>query len=281
MKKTIVFAVLFIGAILFFKPTPEFSLSQVARASCDRWGVRALSSQEEQVVQAALAQPFVYSGCGAQAYVFFSEDGHFVLKLFKKKRFEVPMWVRMLPPLPYKTKKIVSKRENLIKDFTSYQIAYNELQEETGLLLVHLDNTPLPHALTFIDAHKVNLNDYAFILQKRGELVCSALDRYVKQGEIETAKQALTSLVQLLKTRCDKGIADRDPNFGKNYAFLEGVKAVEIDIGRFSHTPVQVPKIPQAFKEWLQNLSPELADHFLLLNGLLESSSQEDGCHKP
>lgn len=265
MKKTIVFGLLAVGALLYFMPEPEFTFSKVAPVSSHLWNIGPLSAEKEKTIESALAQKFTYMGSGAQAYVFFSEDGKTVLKLFKKKRFEVPVWIQLLPPLPYKIKKMQGKQNNLIKDFTSYQIAYNELREETGLLLVHLDRTPLHYTVTLQDSqnktHQVHLADYAFILQKRGELVYSSLERNIKEGKLQAAKQSLSSLVHLLKMRCDKGVADRDPNFSKNYAFL-GTEAVEIDIGRFRHADIQIPKIPQDFKKWLGNLSLELLTHF-------------------
>jgi hypothetical protein len=264
-KKTIVCGLLSLGALFFLIPEPEFSVSQVMRATSEKWTSGSFNPSDEKV----FAQPFTYMGCGAQAYVFFSEDGTSVLKLFKKKRFEVPLWIRLLPPVPYKAKKIASKRGNLIRDFTSYQIAYDELREETGLICVHLDKTPLQSTITLIDGdkkqHTIQLGDYAFILQKKGELVYPVLEQYVKQGNIAAAKESLTALVHLLKERCDKGVADRDPTFSKNYAFLSSLghqKAVEIDIGRFSHDPVKAPNIPRDFKEWLEGLSPELHSHF-------------------
>jgi hypothetical protein len=284
MKKTIVFGLLAIGAVLYFTPANEFSLNRVAKASTEKWTVRPLTPENEKIIQAKVSEPFHYIGRGAQAYVFFSKDGTTVLKLFKKKRFEIPAWMRLLPRLPYKTKKILSKRENLIKDFTSYQIAYNALQQQTGLLLVHLDSVPLHYTVTIIDQrqkpHQINLSDYAFILQKRGDLVYSTLDRYVKEENIDAAKESLTSLVHLLKERCDKGIADRDPNFRKNYAFM-GTKAIEIDIGRFSVAPIHAPIIPKDFKAWLQTLSPELHSHFekeylSVFNPTLQQGIQED-----
>src|SRR4051812_21834027 len=119
MKKTIVFGAFSIAALLFFIPEPEFSLEAATRATSERWSVRPLTAENERLIQRAVAEPFSYIGCGAQSFVFFSEDGKTVLKLFKKKRFEAPLWIRMLPRLPYKTKKMMAKRENLIKDFTS------------------------------------------------------------------------------------------------------------------------------------------------------------------
>jgi len=260
LKKTIVFGLLAIGALLYFIPEPEFSFSKVAKVSPHYWNVGPLSAEREKDIQEALSQKFSYLGCGAQSYVFFSEDGKSVLKLFKNKRFEAPLWVKLLPPLPYKVKKLQAKQDNLIKDFTSYQIAYNELRDETGLLLVHLDPTPLHYTVTIQD-RLVHLGDYAFILQKRGELVYSSLEQDIKNGRLANAKQSISSLVRLLKQRCNKGVADRDPNFRKNYAFL-AAEAIEIDIGRFSHTEVLTPKIPYDFKEWLGGLSPELLTHF-------------------
>lgn len=270
MKKTIVIAAAVCSAFAFYtwRPDPEFSFQAAASSNVSHqiWNRHPLSPQERHTIRAALSQTFSYIGSGAQAYVFFSVDGTSVLKLFKKKRFQVPLWVRCLPPLPYKVKKMASKRANLIKDFTSYQIAFDKLQEETGLLLVHLDNRPdVDQAVTLVDhlkrPYQVNLNDYAFILQRRGELVDLALDHLVKQGNLPAAKEALTSLLHLLKDRCDKGVADRDPNLSKNFAFIDG-KAVQIDIGRFSYTDIKTPNISSEFKAKLYRLSPELLEHF-------------------
>lgn len=260
MKKTIVFGLLSVGAVLFFMQDNKVSPALFAKISSESWDVR--TPTEENL--AVLGQDFSYIGRGAQAYVFESADGKSVLKFFRKTRFAPPYWMRLLPPLPFKVKKFASKRDNVLKDFTSYQIAFNELQEETGLLLVHLDKTTLQKRVTLECEGKryhVNLGDYSFILQKKGELVYSALARYVKEGNLEIAKESLTSLVHLLKERCDKKVADRDPNFSKNYAFI-GTDAIEIDIGRFSHAPIQTPKIPAHFTTFLQELSPQLHAHF-------------------
>ncbi len=269
-KKTIILMVMVLVSLLLWMSdfgiqNSAFSFSQVARVSDKKWALDSITSQEEKHIQTILSQPFTYMGCGAQAYVFFSEDGHSVLKFLKKKRFHVPFWMRLFPPLPYTTKKIMAKRNSCVKDFTSYQIAFNELREETGLILVHLDKTPLPFTATLIDAnkkpHEVSLGEYAFILQKKGDSVYSTLERYVKEGNVSAAQASLTSLVHLLKKRCKKGVADRDPNFSKNYAFLN-TQAIEIDIGRLHHGAVRAPQISSDFKAWLQNLSPELYSHF-------------------
>lgn len=283
LKRTIVCILFFLAVAFFFIPqeTPGFSLSSAMPRSTASWNLHAVSEQEIEEIKAVLSQKFIYSGCGAQVYVFFSKDGSSVIKLFKKKRFEVPLWIRLLPPNPYKARKLASKRAKVVREFSSCQIAFNELFDETALLLVHLDKK-IDQVVTLIDgegrSYEANLGDYAFILQRKGELVYPYVEKLVREGDLQAAKQALLSLTSLLKERCLKGVDDTHPNFGKNFAFIEG-KAVQIDIGRFSHEKVKVPQISKAFKVWLRNLSPELyddpelADNFLLIDGFAERSS--------
>ncbi|MFI5334744.1 MAG: hypothetical protein ACHQT8_06260, partial [Chlamydiales bacterium] len=106
--------------------------------------------------------------------------------------------------------------------------------EETGLLYLHLaktdENLPI---VTLIDklgiAHRVALDELPFLAQKRAEKLLPIL-------EGAHGKEALSSLLQLIRTRCAKGVADRDPTLLKNFGFVEG-KAVVIDLGSFSKDP--------------------------------------------
>ncbi len=224
------------------KQTDGFSIGSIqsSRKREPQWDTRTLSLQETASVQKVLTQPFHYLSSGQQSFVFLSEDGQYVIKFFKQNIYD-PSWrERWMPTFLHKKKQkaIDKKRNKLERDFTSYRLAFEEMQEETGLLLVHLNPTDSFHQkLTIIDklhiSHKLDIDSTSFILQKRAELVCPRLTRLMEAGKIEEAKQTISSLFDLLEARYKKEIFDSDPDFDKNFGFLENTP-VQIDIGRFN-----------------------------------------------
>ena len=263
MRKLFYLAIAVLLAFWTFRPVERFSKD---RPHDERWNVHPLDEQEKEEIGKALSQKFTYASRGAQAFVFFSEDQNYVLKLFRKNRFEAPAWVHLLPPFfHYKQKKIDSKAANLIKDFTSYQLAFDRLKQETGLVLVHLNaSNSFQKTVSLVEGKKeltVELDRYDYILQKRGELVCPTIERFLERNDLTSAKTALRSLLEIFRTRLEKRIADPEPNIPKNFAFI-GTTAVEIDIGRFSLDPAKPPVIRADFKNWLKSKSPELLTYF-------------------
>jgi hypothetical protein len=224
------------------KQTDGFTLLgiQSSRPYNPKWDVHPLSSAELKEAADALSQKFHYLSCGQQSYVFLSEDKQYVIKFFKQKIYDLPLFDSI--PHSWLTrsqqKKIAKKRDKLHRDFTSYKLAFDELKDETALILVHLNKTDfLQKKLCIVDKlhieHQIDLDNIEFILQKKAELVCPRLDRLVKEGKIAQARESLSSLLQLLLTRYKKGIFDSDPDFDKNFGFIND-HPVQIDIGRFS-----------------------------------------------
>jgi hypothetical protein len=173
----------------------------------------------------------------------------------------------------------ITRRESkLSKDFTSYQIAYNTLREETGLLHLHLNQTPgLNLSLDLVDKldihHTLNLDNYSFILQKRAKPSYPTLQEWIDANQIDQAKEALSSLVSVLKMRGQKGIYDKDPDLNTNFGFI-GTQSIQIDVGRFRDrlkTPSRAGKpaldqeelirITDNLHQWLMERSPELDQH--------------------
>lgn len=278
MKKTLLvssFLILAYGVYFFtagdFHPTKDFSLQNMLpqHAYKPQWDVHPISEQEKDHIHSVLNQNFKYIGCGNQIYVFFSEDNKYVLKIVKQHRYIVPRWIRyLLPPmLSYRTKKIGHKEHSLDRDFNSYKIAFDRLKEETALLFVHLNpQDDFHHKTTLIDkeniAYNVDLHDYEFILQDMAEMVYPTIEKHMANGDTLSAKAAIDSLLELLYSRCKKGIHDTNPNFEKNFAFLNN-KAVQIDIGRFSlKAPEYFPTIKETFKEYLHDKFPELEEYY-------------------
>lgn len=283
-RKFIILPLLLAGGILLgkfcLKQTDSFTIAAVrsSRPFSANWETRPLQAEEKEDVEKALEQKYTYFGRGGQSYIFFSEDSQYALKLFKQEKFTLPLWMRLfhIPYLldRYREKKIWSKKDKLFRDFTSYKIAFDELQEETGVVYVHLNKTShLKKTLRLVDRlsieHKIDLDSLDFILQRRAELVYDKIHRLMREKKEEEAIACISQIVDLIITRCKKGYHDRDPNIRTNCGFMED-HAIKIDVGRFVKNPEmqkpdvmarEVIRITAPFKEWLKSEYPELALH--------------------
>jgi hypothetical protein len=219
----------------------------------------------------AFAQPYTYFGCGAQSYVFFSRDQNYVLKFFKQASYEIPLWMRLPLPWPltrYRLKKRVSREEKRTRDFLSTANAYKSLKEESGLIFVHLNKTDdLRQTLILIDklgiSHRINLDDFDFVLQKKAVMAYTHIDHLMREKKIPDAEEALSSLIHLLAEECRLKMIDRHPNIRKNFGFIDN-KAVQIDSGRFKEI-IEREGIEQTHSEissWLKANHPSLVEHF-------------------
>jgi hypothetical protein len=265
--KILCFLFLFILSRWFCESkTDSFTILGIAsnRPFNPAWETRPLSTEEKQVFR----QKFIYFGKGAQVYVFFSEDGKYVLKFFRQKSYTPPFWISYLPEfLKYKDRKISEKKARFLRDFESYKLAFEKIPEETGTLYVHLNKTDHLHQkITLIDRlqieHVLDLDQFDFVLQEKAEIVPKRIHTLMHEGKVDEAKAALSSILQMIGQRTHKGVIDRYPNLLKNFGFI-GNRAVELDIGRFYPGTVQegLERLKVEFKEWL-SCYPELAAYW-------------------
>lgn len=218
------------------------------------------------------SETFRYFDSGSQSYVFISDDGQTVLKLFKFQHMRVPPWLEVFPILKEKKAK---KRKVLAKTFNSISIAYDLFKAESGLLFIHLAKTDhLKKRITLIDkigkSHTLDLDEVPFLLQKKGDLAYAAIDRWMELGEIEKAKSGIKKLLLLALSRCEKGIFDKDPDFKTNFGFI-GETPFQIDFGRFTldpdeksptiHNPEMI-RITRDFNVWIEENHPDLLTCF-------------------
>jgi hypothetical protein len=200
-----------------------------------------------------LNQPFVYLGRGVQCYAFSSQDGRYVLKLFRHDRMR--------------------RAGKLEKTFASYKLAFDAFRAESGLLYMHLNKTHhLNQRVTIYDklgiAHTLPLDRMEFLLQERADLVYPHLVALMRRGALTEAQEALAQLVRLLVFRAVQGIADKDPNLLTNFGFARG-RAIQIDVGRFSRT--EAPSSREAIIRMTDPLKKRLqADYPLLAQNLEE-----------
>lgn len=225
-------------------------------------------------------QKFTYLNKGHQSYVFISEDQNYVIKFYR-----FPSHMRALPwlnrPLSYhlssKRKKIKSYNlEKLDLTFQSFKLAFEELKDQTGLVYIHLNKTHHLNRMIKIKdklgiEYDVDLDSIQFIVQKKANLLFPTLELLLAGKDHQTAKRLLSSLIELMIARSQKGIIDQDPVLERNYGIID-TSVIHIDVGRFvknaevTDSPEflkqEFLKNTECLKNWLKNHDQELFDYY-------------------
>ncbi len=261
--------------------TDAFTIERIHSALTyhQEWDTPLPSGAEKKALQSLLQKPFYYLGSGGQCYAFASEDGQTVIKFFKHKlRFPWNSFYSLSLPGPLeaiRSRKLAKIIMKLNRDFTSYKLAYEKLQPETGILYVHLNKTQGLNQTVMIHdklniAHEIDLDQIEFIVQKKAELAYSYLESLVKQGDLTQLQASIDSLIDVIISRCQKGIFDEDAKIHRNFGFIDG-KAVVIDVGRFRQDPSRlspevyrqdVKTITRSLRTWIDQNCPELIPWF-------------------
>ena len=268
-----------IGSLAKFclKQTGKFMMIEVhsRRPYNPDFETRPLTASETAEVNTALAQKYTYFGYGGQAFVFFSEDGQYVLKLFKQRHFRQPTYLNHIPFIEEYRQLKFKKRDRLLRrEYGSYKLDFEELQEESALLFLHLNPTHhLKRKLTLVDKlnieHSIDLDTTDFIVQRRVSLVFDSIYLAMERGDTTSARAVISEIVRLIVDRCKRGYGDRDPSIDTNCGILNG-KAVKLDIGRLYHDPNRTLPLfykPELFhitrplRTWLVKNHPELVSH--------------------
>ena len=276
LTKLALFGGLFFLAFVFCnKQTDRFTVQAIRshRPYHSEWEGRPHSVDEAKEVSEALDLKYTYYGRGGQSFIFFSEGEKYVLKFFKQTVFSTPFYLDYLPPFfnRYKVRKRWKKADKLQRDFTSYRYAFDELQDLTGVLYVHLNPTEhLQKKAILVDKlhieYPINLDEYNFVLQRKARFVYDRINEYMAEEQIEDAHNAISQIMQLIVERSKRGFHDRDPNVRTNCGFI-GDKAIKIDVGRFVESQSiklrenyarELVRITIPFKKWIQQNHPSL-----------------------
>lgn len=286
MIKKLIFLILIIilgyaGGRLYYATTGGFTLGNITSETAQsdpKWIPPKLSPQKKKEIEKALDQEYTYLGKGCQAYVFASADGKYVIKFFKYQRFRPQSWINYFSFIPsvsdYQISKGIEKQEKLNKVFTSWEIAYDELQKETGVLYIHLAKSNTWHKnLSIKDKiglkHTIDLDHMEYMVQKRAVMLCPAIDSMMTAKEIPEAKLLIDRLLATLLSEYARGYADNDHALMQNTGVLDG-HPIHIDVGQFiKNQIVTTPKVYKQelydktfkFHQWLGNSYPELSSH--------------------
>ncbi len=247
--------------------TKGFRLSKLKHNTTCLAHQRSPSLTSDQ--RALLDQKFHYLGRGLQCFAFLSEDGQTVLKLFNNRYQNRLFWLQSTPLRHFFHHKIAYNQKKWALSFASYEVAFESLKEETGLLFFHPKPCTECPLVTLVDplhiSHKIDLAKTAFVLQKKATMAYPYLDTC----SADQAQSAIQSLVTLMQKKMSLGINDRDPLIRTNFGFLEG-RAVQVDIGPFSLDPTlkdsqshkeEITKITLSLKHWLEKHHPEFLPH--------------------
>jgi hypothetical protein len=194
------------------------------------WTIPASSKEEQQKLKEIFASRFKFLGEGAQAFAFESQDGKYVLKFFKMRRF-TPSAADYLCP------HVVRRRlKNLRWVFNGYKVAYEKFKKDTGLVFIHLAKTDHLHQTAIVvddqgREHTIDLDKTEFVLQEKAELLFERLAKLHRLEDRQGVQKSIGAVLELVQRRIDKGYADRDQGVSNNFGFV-GDRAIQLDIGR-------------------------------------------------
>lgn len=216
-------------------------------------------------------QRFAFLDEGAQCYACVSEDGQYVIKLFKARHMRKKKWLKDGPLFEAFTSATQKEQHKLrwLQKFQEtcvcYSLAYDELADETGLLHLHFQPTEKLQAKLKIDKFEIELDGLPFLIQKKGELVPRKIASLIKNNGSTAAVTALVNLHELLVKRARKGITDPRQCFSINYAFC-GSSPLQIDVGRIvkeaaiaAAPQAEIDRVTTNLKTWTQRHFPELS----------------------
>jgi hypothetical protein len=187
-------------------------------------------------VLSKIDQSFSYLARGRQSFVFVSEDGQYVLKLPRSDLPKLPFWKRSLFPERSWRASFEKKELRRKRALDSFELAYTQLKEETGLVYLHLARTEGSHEVEIVDRigrrHRVCLDKTLFFLQKRYPLAFPELKSRLEKGDEEGVKTFLNAFLDMVLLRAKKGIFNSDSEFLMNFG-IDQNRIYQIDIGSF------------------------------------------------
>ena len=220
-----------------------------------------------------LHQPFYYLAKGRQCFVFTSADDQIVIKFLNYSRFSFPGWLADFPLPHYWKMWLVSLEDKRHLRFEStmksFQLAMEQLREETGLIYLHIQRGGNLPVIEIVDRahrkHRMDLNNMAFIVQKKAVPIYEELDNLYKTGGAESLNEGIGIFVSFLQKRCALYLADDDRDVKINFGFDRG-RLVLLDPGRLFYDPTlsnrarierELRIASKRLRQWLEQNYPQ------------------------
>lgn len=216
-----------------------------------------------------LSQRYYLIGKGAQFFAFESEDHKTVLKLFKARHY-LPKLSRSFKHLLFSSSRADSEqrwRQKFQTTCACYEMAFEDLKNETGLLALHLKKTETPLTVQLIAGKKnysIDLSELPFVIQKKAILLPAYLQHFIAHKEPEKAKRALQEMQTFFERRTQKGYTDERQSLRINYGFAEG-QPIQIDPGKIYRLQTdpkeEIIKLHERLERWVLKYYPEIKNN--------------------
>jgi len=226
----------------------------------------AISEEKKEEISAILSQPFSYLGKGFQSYAFLSADGKYVLKIFRLEPSKL-IYGRLFADfikrnVGAKTRRLRSS-ECAEDVFSASKLSFDQFQEETGLIWVHLnpkEGWPLIEIRDHLGfSHTLDPSVTRFVLQRRADKLFHALYQALRTDR-EAFYQMIRSFSSLLHSFKNKGVSPDDSKMPSNFGFLEN-QAIQIDFAsnslNFEQASIQSEKFRSKMRAWLKAKAPD------------------------
>jgi hypothetical protein len=229
-------------------------------------------------METLLTKPLLFLGMGSQCVVFAPSKEPYVCKICKASRYEMPSFLEKKPLSlllkDHLAKKRKEKEKRRLSDFSSYQIAYEHLQQECGILFMHLHQTnSFAGSFTLIDPlltqHKLDADKTLFYIQRKTALLSPYIQDLLKKKQKKEIELLLQQIIDLALQTGKKGIRMKDISH-KNIGIYEK-KPLWIDPGRLIQDPSFASNIEQknsldrlflSLQPFFLSLDPEIFSHF-------------------
>lgn len=273
-----VFPLLIMGSGFFFMTrSTGFGIEKiVSRLDYNpSWETITLSErQRELLTQEVFSQKYYYLGAGNHCYAFISEDRKYVLKFFKMQHLLPKGWLNGFPVSLFQKFGIKNETGHRLfaeRIFTGYKAAYESLQEETGMLYIHLNKScEFRTMVTLIDnkgkKYPVDIDSFEFIVQKSARKIFEHFTNLLDEGKNDDLRASINSFLQLIASRCEKGFSDPDLSIRNNFGFI-GNSAIQFDCAtltedssmkyplNFRH---EVMQVVERLNQWANENCPEI-----------------------
>ena len=262
------------------RPARLFNPSQIQSKLPHRaeWDVK-ISPNHDKFFYVLSQQQLNWLGRGMQVIVFETQDGKYVVKFVQLGRMKENTDRGFFQNLLSKETK--EKREERLQHreeiFSSSKMAFEELQDETGIIYIHLNRTENKlRGIKLVDrngqSHRIRGDDASFLVQKKAAYVIPTLTQLMEKGDLSGAKQRINHIIEMLLSLSRKGFVDGDDALirNNNMGFTDD-RAIYIDTGHmFKVANLNVmERMKYEFnvrldplEKWLNIMYPILGEHY-------------------
>lgn len=242
------------------------------------WEVKT-SSQQERFFSSIAHQTLRWLGRGMQAVVFETQDEKYVVKFFQLGRIRED--ISRNPVKNILSRETAEKRQERINHreeiFSSSKMCFENLQEETGIVYVHLNRSKdRVRTIRLVDrygqSHRICGDNTSFLVQKKARYLIPTITAHMERGQVDQAKARIDQVFALLLSMAKKGYVDNDDALIRNNNIgLSEDRAIYIDTGHLYRVQnldaaarmkyeFQVRLDP--LEKWLHVAYPELGAHY-------------------